>query len=55
MAAREPARDRTLWATARGLRARGVGSLPALRLGRRLIEGDRILIEGAALLGAHAL
>ena len=50
-----PRRDRALWATARGLRARGVSALPALRLGRRFIEGDRILIEGAALLGAHAL
>ncbi|HTP22539.1 MAG TPA: DsbA family protein [Solirubrobacteraceae bacterium] len=54
-AAREPERDRPLWATARGLHARGVKALPALRLGRRFIEGERILIEGAALLGAHAL
>ncbi|MFZ0972677.1 MAG: DsbA family protein [Solirubrobacteraceae bacterium] len=55
LAAREPLRDPVLWATARGLRARGVSVLPALRLGRRFIESDRILIEGAALLGAHAL
>ncbi len=55
LAAREPERDRALWATARGLHARGVGGLPALRLGRRFIEGERILVEGAALLGAHAL
>jgi 2-hydroxychromene-2-carboxylate isomerase len=55
LAAREPARDLVLWATARGLRARGVNALPALRLGRRFIEGERILSEGAALLGAHAL
>ena len=55
LAAREPERDRALWATARGLHARGVGALPALRLGRRFIEGERILVEGAALLGAHAL
>ena len=54
-AAREPARDLALWATARGLRARGVKALPALRLGRRFIEGERILSEGAALLAAHAL
>ena len=54
-AARDPQRDRPLWATARGLHARGVRALPALRLGRRFIEGERILIEGAALLGAHAL
>jgi 2-hydroxychromene-2-carboxylate isomerase len=55
LAARDATRDRTLWATARGLRARGVRALPALRLGRRFIEGERILVEGAALLGAHAL
>jgi 2-hydroxychromene-2-carboxylate isomerase len=55
LAARDPERDRPLWATARGLHARGVEELPALRLGRRFIEGERILIEGAALLGAHAL
>jgi predicted DsbA family dithiol-disulfide isomerase len=55
LAARDPARDVSLWATARGLRRRGVRALPALRLGRRFIEGERILVEGAALLGAHAL
>ncbi len=55
LAARDPARDRPLWATARGLHARGVQALPTLRLERRFIEGERILIEGAALLGAHAL
>ena len=54
-AARDAARDRPLWATARGLHARGVRALPALRLGRRFIEGERILTEGAALLAAHAL
>jgi 2-hydroxychromene-2-carboxylate isomerase len=55
LAARDPERDRPLWATARGLHARGVQTLPALRLGRRFIAGERILSEGAALLGAHAL
>jgi 2-hydroxychromene-2-carboxylate isomerase len=55
LAAREPARDHGLWATARGLHARGVNALPALRLGHRFIEGERILTEGAALLAAHAL
>jgi 2-hydroxychromene-2-carboxylate isomerase len=54
-AARDAARDRPLWATARGLHTRGVKALPALRLGRRFIEGERILSEGAALLAAHAL
>ena len=55
LAARDPARDRPLWATARGLHARDVKALPALRLGRRFIEGERILSEGAALLAAGAL
>jgi 2-hydroxychromene-2-carboxylate isomerase len=54
-AARDATRDRVVWATARGLHARGVKALPALRLGRRFIEGERILSEGAALLAAHAL
>jgi predicted DsbA family dithiol-disulfide isomerase len=54
VAARDPARDRTLWATARGLQARGVRALPALRLGRRFVEGERILSEAAALLAASA-
>jgi 2-hydroxychromene-2-carboxylate isomerase len=53
-AAREPSRDVALWATARGLRARGVRRLPAVRLGRRWLEGDDLL-ESAALLLAHAL
>lgn len=55
LAARDQARDRTLWATSRGLQVRGVKALPALRLGRRFIEGERILSEGAALLAAGAL
>jgi predicted DsbA family dithiol-disulfide isomerase len=55
LAARDSHRDRPLWATARGLHRRGVRALPALRLGCRFIEGERILIEGAALLSAHAL
>jgi 2-hydroxychromene-2-carboxylate isomerase len=53
-AARDPSRDHTLWATARGLRARGVRRLPAVRLGRRWLEGEHLL-ESAALLLAHAL
>jgi 2-hydroxychromene-2-carboxylate isomerase len=54
MAARDPSRDVALWATARGLRARGVRCLPAVRLGRRWLDGERLL-ESAALLLAHAL
>ena len=53
-AARDPSRDGSLWATARGLRARGVSRLPAVRLGRRWFEGERLL-ETVALLGVHAL
>ncbi len=53
-AARDPSRDATLWATARGLRARGVRRLPAVRLGRRWLEGDDLL-ERAELVLAHAL
>jgi 2-hydroxychromene-2-carboxylate isomerase len=53
-AARDPSRDATLWATARGLRARGVRRLPAVRLGRRWLEGENLL-ERAELLLAHAL
>jgi hypothetical protein len=44
----------SLWATARGLHARGVRRLPAIRLGRRWLEGERIL-DSVALIGAHAL
>jgi 2-hydroxychromene-2-carboxylate isomerase len=53
-AARDPSRDLALWATARGLRARGVRCLPTVRLGRRWLEGEHLL-ESAALLLAHAL
>ena len=53
-AARDPSRDDPLWATARGLHKRGVRRLPAIRLGRRWLEGERVL-DRAALIGAHAL
>jgi 2-hydroxychromene-2-carboxylate isomerase len=53
-AARDPSRDEFLWATARGLRARGIRRLPAIRLGRRWLEGERML-DTVALLRAHAL
>ncbi|HTX08369.1 MAG TPA: DsbA family protein [Solirubrobacteraceae bacterium] len=53
-AARDPSRDVALWATARGLRARGLRRLPAIRLGRRWLEGEHLL-ESASLLPAHAL
>ncbi|HYB30740.1 MAG TPA: DsbA family protein [Solirubrobacteraceae bacterium] len=53
-AARESSRDAGLWATACGLRARGVRRLPAVRLGRRWLEGEHLL-ESAALVLAHAL
>jgi 2-hydroxychromene-2-carboxylate isomerase len=53
-AARDASRDVALWATARGLRHRGVCRLPAVRLSRRWLEGEHLL-ESAALLLAHAL
>ncbi len=53
-AARDPSRDGVLWATAKGLRARGVSRLPAVRLGRRWFEGERLL-DAVALASAHAL
>ena len=53
-AARDPSRDHGLCATARGLHARGVRRLPAVRLGRRWFEGERLL-DAVALAGAHAL
>lgn len=53
-AARDPSRDVFLWATARGLHARGARRMPALRLGRRWLEGERVL-DSMAMIGAHAL
>jgi 2-hydroxychromene-2-carboxylate isomerase len=53
-AARDSTRDLPLWATARGLHKRGVRRLPALRLGRRWLEGERVL-DSVALLGASGL
>ncbi len=53
-AARESSRDVRLWATARGLHARGVRRLPAIRLGRRWLEGERVL-DSVALLRASGL
>jgi 2-hydroxychromene-2-carboxylate isomerase len=54
VAARDASRDHTLWATARGLHARGVGRLPAVRIGRSWLEGEDVL-ERAAFVFAHAL
>jgi 2-hydroxychromene-2-carboxylate isomerase len=45
--------DATIAATARGLLARGVAELPAVRSGRRFAEGERGLTETAALLRAR--
>ena len=53
-AARDPSYDAALAATARGLRTRGVRRLPAVRLGRRWFEGERLL-DAVALAGEHAL
>ena len=46
-AAANPALDGPLHSTARGLSAHGVRSLPAIRVGRRLISGERMLEEAA--------
>jgi 2-hydroxychromene-2-carboxylate isomerase len=46
-AAANPALDGPLHSAARGLSAHGVRSLPAIRLGRRLISGERMLEEAA--------
>ncbi len=54
-AARDPSRDGPLWATARGLHARGIRRMPAIRLDRRLLAGERALEQGMALLAARAL
>jgi 2-hydroxychromene-2-carboxylate isomerase len=54
-AARDASRDERLWATARGLHARGIRRLPTIRLGRRWLEGERALEQGLALLAARAL
>ena len=48
-AAGDQALDRSLKATARGLRAQGVRMPPAVRVGGRLFDGERRLVEAAAL------
>lgn len=53
-AAGDPTRDDALHATGRGLLARGVGRLPAIRVGRSWFEGERAVAEAAALLRARA-
>jgi predicted DsbA family dithiol-disulfide isomerase len=42
-AAANPALDGPIHSAARGLRAHGVSALPAIRLGRRLLSGERML------------
>lgn len=55
VAAGDRSLDRTIGATARGLAARGVTELPAVRSGRLFQEGERGLTETAALLRARAV
>jgi 2-hydroxychromene-2-carboxylate isomerase len=51
----DPELDQPLGATARGLAARGVEQLPAVRVGKRLFAGEQRLAEAAALVrGADA-
>jgi 2-hydroxychromene-2-carboxylate isomerase len=47
--------DGSLRATAHGLACRGVRRLPAMRIGRRLLVGERRLPEAAALIHAPAV
>ena len=53
-AAGDPRRDGPLHATARGLVARGVRELPAFRVERRLLGGERALAGAAAAMRAQA-
>jgi 2-hydroxychromene-2-carboxylate isomerase len=53
-AARDRGRDAALEATGRGLATRGVGELPAVRVGRRWLSGERAVTEAAALVQALA-
>lgn len=48
-AAGDTTRDASLAATAHGLRARGVGELPAFRIGRRWSAGDYALVAAGAM------
>jgi 2-hydroxychromene-2-carboxylate isomerase len=48
-AARDTDRDAALQVTADGLRRRGVRRLPAIRVGRRWLEGERGLVTARAL------
>ena len=53
-AARDRGRDAALRATARGLVARGITELPAVRVGGRWFRGERAVAEAAALVQALA-
>lgn len=53
-AASDPTRDGSLHATARGLLAQGVRTLPAVRAGGRCFEGESAPMPAAALLRAGA-
>ncbi len=54
-AAADPARDMTLEATARGLLARGVATLPAIRVEQQWFEGERGVGGASALLRARTM
>jgi 2-hydroxychromene-2-carboxylate isomerase len=53
-AAGDASRDAQLLAAGQGLTNRGVHRLPAIRVGRRIFQGDRLLAEAAALLRSQA-
>jgi 2-hydroxychromene-2-carboxylate isomerase len=52
-ASRDRCWNAQLEATARGLRARGVHELPAIRIERRWLQGERSLAEAAAAMSAR--
>jgi 2-hydroxychromene-2-carboxylate isomerase len=53
-AACDPARGRSLKATARALRAHGVGSLPAIRVAGQWFEGQHAVDHAAAMMRASS-
>jgi 2-hydroxychromene-2-carboxylate isomerase len=53
-AAGDPSWDEVLQATGYGLASRGITELPAFRVDRRFVQGERGLAEAAALLRAQA-
>ena len=55
LATQDPGRDARLELAARGLRARGIETLPAIRVGKRWFQGERAVAEASALLRARTV